>query len=519
MRITIHYNTEFKMQTVSFQSDIPADTPYQVQEWCKGYRSLTEEFDYWIDEVEGQIPTDLRGTLFRNGPGLLDRNGQSVRHPFDGDGMVCAIAFANGKAHFRNRFVQTAGFIAEQQAQKFLYRGVFGTQKPGGWLTNLFDTRLKNIANTQVIYWGGKLLALWEAAEPYRLDPNTLQTIGIDDLNGVLQPGSAFAAHPWIDPGCPELGRSPRLVNFAIKPGLSTAITLYEFALDGVLVQQQTRTVPGFAFMHDFAITPNHCLFLQNPVSFNPLPYLLGLRGAGECLTLQKNQSTQILVIPRDGSAPMKMLSVEAGFVFHHANAFEQEGELYLDSIAYADFPTVDPDQDYREVKFEALAPGQLWRFRLDLATGTVQRRLLESRCCEFPTCHPGKVGRPYRYLYLGAAHEPSGNAPLQAITKLDLASCDRQLWSAAPSGFVGEPVFIPRHPSAYANHLPTTAYSGDEDDGWLLTLVFDAQSDRTDVVILDARDLNQGAVARLHLKHHIPYGLHGTFTPEYFLP
>jgi all-trans-8'-apo-beta-carotenal 15,15'-oxygenase len=90
--------------------------------------------------------------------------------------------------------------LEEQKAGKILYRGVFGTQKPGGLLANAFDFKLKNIANTNVIYWGGKLLALWEAADPYRLDPYTLETLGKEHFNGVLSEGEAFGAHPRFDP-------------------------------------------------------------------------------------------------------------------------------------------------------------------------------------------------------------------------------------------------------------------------------------------------------------------------------
>ena len=97
--------------------------------------------------------------------------------------MVVKIAFKNGQAYFSNRFVRTEGFIKEQAAGKILYRGVFGTQKPGGWLANLFDLKLKNVANTNVIYWGEKLLALWEGERPHSLDPNTLETFGIEDLS------------------------------------------------------------------------------------------------------------------------------------------------------------------------------------------------------------------------------------------------------------------------------------------------------------------------------------------------
>ncbi|MCY7393713.1 MAG: carotenoid oxygenase family protein, partial [Leptolyngbyaceae cyanobacterium CAN_BIN12] len=219
---------------------------YQREDWQRGYNSLAQEFDYWIDEIDGEIPADLKGTLFRNGPGLLDVNGNPIHHPFDGDGMICAIAFQNGRAHFRNRFVKTEGYLAEQAAGKILYRGVFGTDKPGGWLANLLDFRLKNIANTNVVYWGGKLRALWEAAEPHALDPRTLETLGLDTLDGVLKPGDAFAAHPRIDPGCAADGDAC-LVNFSIKPGLSSTITLYEFAPDGKLLQKYAHSTPGFA--------------------------------------------------------------------------------------------------------------------------------------------------------------------------------------------------------------------------------------------------------------------------------
>ena len=113
---------------------------YSRDDWKRGYLSQHQESEYWLDHLEGDIPPELCGTLFRVGPGLLDINGYPVNHPFDGDGMVCAIAFKDGRAHFRNRFVQTQGFLEEQKAGKPLYRGVFGTQKPGGWLGNIFDT-------------------------------------------------------------------------------------------------------------------------------------------------------------------------------------------------------------------------------------------------------------------------------------------------------------------------------------------------------------------------------------------
>jgi all-trans-8'-apo-beta-carotenal 15,15'-oxygenase len=71
------------------QSKTAAQNPsYDRTDWQRGYESQLNESDYWIDEIEGEIPPDLEGTFFRNGPGLLDINGERIHHPFDGDGMV-----------------------------------------------------------------------------------------------------------------------------------------------------------------------------------------------------------------------------------------------------------------------------------------------------------------------------------------------------------------------------------------------------------------------------------------------
>lgn len=135
-------------------------------DWSSAFRNVGQELDGAVEPVSGTIPAELAGTLYRNGPGRLERGGVWMHHPFDGDGMITALRFEGGRARLRNRFVRTEGFEAEEKAGKLLYRGVFGTQKPGGLLANAFDLRLKNIANTHVVRLGDQLLALWEASSP-----------------------------------------------------------------------------------------------------------------------------------------------------------------------------------------------------------------------------------------------------------------------------------------------------------------------------------------------------------------
>ena len=166
---------------------------FSQEDWSSAYCNVEKELNNAeLKLVKGSIPKQISGTFYRNGPGRLERGGRWVHHPFDGDGMIAAFKFENGKINLTNRFVRTKEWAEEEKSQKFLYRGVFGTQKEGGVLANAFDVRLKNIANTHVIKLGDDLLALWEASSPYSLNPNTLETKGLSNLKGVLKKGEAL---------------------------------------------------------------------------------------------------------------------------------------------------------------------------------------------------------------------------------------------------------------------------------------------------------------------------------------
>ena len=484
---------------------------YERSDWASAFRNVSVELDdVPLTAVRGAIPAELRGTLYRNGPGRLERGGIWVHHPFDGDGMITAIQFEAGAARLRNRFVRTQGWLEEEQAGQVLYRGVFGSQKPGGALANAFDLRLKNIANTHVVRLGDQLLALWEAAEPHALDPVTLETRGLCTLNGLLKPGEAFSAHPRFDPG--HHG-APRMVNFGVKAGPRSTIRLMEFANQddpqagiraGDLLSERRDSFPGFAFLHDFAITPDWAVFLQNAIDFNPLPFVLGQKGAAQCLQSRPGGQAKFWLIPRDcgafaGQKP-RIFAAPDGFVFHHLNAWQEGEMLVVESIFYSDFPSIGPDTDFRTVDFEQLPEGLLEQCRINLSDGSVSTTRLSERCCEFAMVNPEREGLAARYAWMAVAERETGNDPLQAIKKLDLVSGERQIWSAAPRGFVSEPLMVPR-PGASR-----------EDEGWVLCLVWNGARCASDLVILDAASLAELAVLELPLA--IPYGLHGSFDP-----
>lgn len=174
--------------------------------------------------------------LVRNGPGNFLVGDREILHPFDGDGMIAAITIQNKKGIFRNRFVQTIDFMKERITRAVSKRGAFRTLKPGGIFTNLFDPKVKNVANTNIIYWNQKFMTLWEGGKPYFLNDKTLDTISMDeeDFNKQLKPTETFTAHPKIDPN------TNTLIAFGTQSKLSsTTVRVFEFNQQSEIIYER----------------------------------------------------------------------------------------------------------------------------------------------------------------------------------------------------------------------------------------------------------------------------------------
>ena len=400
-----------------------------AKDWAKGYTSQPTEYSYKIKDIEGQIPLDLQGTLFRNGPGLFEIGGQPIGHVFDADGMICTFNFQKETVYFQNRYVRTEGYLKEQQAQKILYRG-FGTQKSGGWLANFLNTEFKNAANTNVIYWGNKLWAMWEGGYPHQLNPETLETIGLDNLEGLLQK-ETFSAHPRII--------NDTFINFGVSGMNPQTLTIWELNQQGKKIKSSSYPVDGFSIFHDFLVTPNYYIFIKHPFKLNPLPWLLGIKSLEQCLTFDDQNPTKILIISRH-TQQMEVLKTRAFFGFHHGNAWEFEDKIYLTTICSNTFPQRERDKmELDKMSFEQPIFGQLWQLTLNLSSKTVNVQPLLERSCDFLSVNPEFVGKENRYLYLNVATQSTNKAPIQALMKYDQSNDKYQIWSPGERSFAGE--------------------------------------------------------------------------------
>jgi all-trans-8'-apo-beta-carotenal 15,15'-oxygenase len=262
-----------------------------------GFEALEEEYDYSIPaaDIEGEVPAEISGTLFRNGPGRLKIGGHKYGHWFDGDGMLNAITLDNGQAHFRNRYVRTPKYIEETAAQKILYRGV-GTQRPGGFLNNMFRFP-GNAANTSVVYHADRLLTLWEGGDPWELDPVTLETIGPHKFGGKLKRGMPFSAHGKIHP------RSGCYYNF----GMMGMLNFYKINPEGEMVRSVRHNIGNYAMCHDFAMTDKYAVFFLCPAVFRtPLKFLLGFHSIVDAMEFVDDMPTKVVVLSLDDAMPLR---------------------------------------------------------------------------------------------------------------------------------------------------------------------------------------------------------------------
>lgn len=511
----------------------------QKDAWTGAFRSQLQEFDYEITEIEGTIPDGLRGsTLFRNGPSRFERADSRVAHYLDGDGYLAKIAFSpTGTAHFTSRFVKTAEHEQETAAEAFCFRTTFGNAKANG--PTLLDLYLKNPANTHIVPWGDKLLALYEAGAPHRIDPYTLDTLGPEDLAGNLQaeplPANrlaalkrrsqgpqAMTAHPHIDPVRDRLITWTWGIDVHLGKPNSLVINLVEYDSRWRALSRKTYKMPGGAVNpHDFALTQNYYVFFENALSFDLLPYLLGKKSPADCLKLLPNQ-TKVHLIPRpDGHyanhQPL-VLDTKQWFSIHQACATEKTDgtvEIYSSGWPATEGGFLTSWSGYAP-DFDAIAPTHLWQTLIHPNAKTLTHRIAPSTigthgtpyCIAHPHTHPNEETLSNRYLYMPYCNNIGESSPPVGYLKLDThTQQQQQLWTTHPQSFAEEPVIAP-NPNSPA-----------EDAGWLLGLMYDHLKKRSALVILDTENIDKGPVCRLWLNHHLAHGLHGSWCNKYYMP
>jgi all-trans-8'-apo-beta-carotenal 15,15'-oxygenase len=445
--------------------------------------------------IEGRLPREICGTLYRNGPGLFERDGCRKRTILDGDGMIRASTFADGGVRFRTRFVATEKFRREQRAKRFLYP-TWTTPAPG-FFSNFPEIPRLSQAGVSTIVKDGILYAFDEVGHPYAIDPESLATLRPVDPRGAAQGDAiAFKAHTKTD------GATGAWVLAGTSGSPHQQLHGVLIKADGSPLLQTKTANPRGDYFHDFFWTGRHIVYHLHPAPLSPLPMLVGMRPYAENLAWRPELGSILLIVDPDDSAPPIRLEAPASWMWHAVNAYERDNTIIADFIGF-DAPDhfFGPRAIFRTIMSGhagvAHSPGKLRRFVLDMGRRTARMETLIGEHLEFPMINPRFQGLPYRFAYC-AIGDIARTWFHDGLAKIDLVSGRVEQFRFGSQAYLGEPVFVPR-PDSQA-----------EDSGWLVCELLDGGSKLSSLLVFDAQAVSAGPIAQVKFQHHLPFSFHG---------
>lgn len=456
----------------------------QLNPYVQGaYAPVEQEITATELDVVGEIPKDFAGAYYRNGPNPYN-SPTSMHHWFDGDGMVHAIHFENGKAEYRNRYVGSADFAAEK-AGKLEKAGIFYPSTP-----NSSTTVYKDTANTDVVMHNGELMALWYiSGQPVRLNARTLETVRSETFNGALP--NNVSAHSKVDINTGEF----IFFDYALYE------PFYSYGVVDASNQLKHFTqidLPGPRLPHDMAITENYSILMDLPVIFTEQ----GLKNRVWSIHNDQSLPTRFGVIPRHGNGQkIKWFDFPGCYIYHVINAWEEGDNIVLYCCkmiengrkSAAQFGLYAPMVDVLALR------AVVTKWTMNMKTGATKEEQIDDAISEFPTVNLSRVGHKTRYSYHASIPDTQTQV-FDGVLKYDLqkGSYERHDFGGAWAG--SEPAFAPRFDAQ------------DEDDGYVISFVTDVTTGGSKALILDAQNLADKPLAQISIPQRIPLGFHGTW-------
>jgi len=457
------------------------------------------EANAWDLEVEGAIPPEIDGAFFRAvpDPRWVPRRKDDVI--LSADGAINKIEFRDGRVNYALRYVRTARFVAEEQAGRSLFGAYRNPYTNDPIVAGVDGT----VANTTPIWHAGRLFMTKEDGLPYQIDPDTLATIGKWDFDGALR-SETVTAHARVDPATGEL------FFFGYEAdGLASRKVAYGIAdASGKLVREQWFDAPYCAFMHDFALTAEHAIFLAFPTTAD----LDRLKAGGPHWIHEQDRESWIGIMPRYGSVDeLRWVQGPVGVhAYHVMNAFTQGTQVVVDMcLANTNLiPFIVEDSG-----LDIQLTGGLTRWTIDLAaaTPTVDEHVL-GPFGEMPRATEADMGRAYRrgwYLSI----DPEGGKPLHngpaglafnLLLRVDLGNGTFEAMPLGQDRAINEVVHIPADDPTHG--------------GWLMAMVDrELIPDHYDqeIWIIEADEVAKGPIAKVKMPVVTREQVHGNWVPR----
>jgi carotenoid cleavage dioxygenase-like enzyme len=453
-----------------------------------GFAPIQMECDAPDLIIEGEIPRELFGTFYRNGPNpQYAPRGQ--HHWFGGDGMIHAFHIENGTVSYKNRWARTVKWGLEHKAGKSLFNGL----NPMDTDPSVEGMQTDGLANTNIIWHGDKLLALEEGHAPFELDPITLKSKGAWTFDENLV--GPMTAHPKIDPETGEM----IFFGYSVDGMLSNKMSYHVVDSSGKLITSQFFDAPYASMVHDFMVTKDYVLFPIMPLTGS----LDRAMSGGPAFAWEPEKGNHIGVMRRDASVEdIRWFKNDSSFVFHPMNAFNSGDVITCDVSEYEQaplFPNVDGSPGDPS---KSLARLSRWTIDVGQNTDDYKVEILDDSPCEFGRLDDRFAGLSYRYGYMLCAGKERSETDLlfNAIATVDHQTGTKETYEMGPEFATSEAIFVPKSDSAK------------EGEGYLLANVYDNNIDKSHLLILDAQNVSRGPLAKAHLDHRVPFGFHGNW-------
>ncbi|MHB8694353.1 MAG: carotenoid oxygenase family protein [Solirubrobacteraceae bacterium] len=456
---------------------------------------------------DGEIPVEINGGFYRVGGTWKRPTVQGLTGAFTLDGMVQALVFREGRVDFRNRWIRTPKYLAEERAGRAVFEwtdGAFGDWRAYGWgevIRNEYTHGVpQGTNNVNVFPFAGQVLASGEqGSPPIALDPITLETKGFVPWStqlsqGMHQPAcfgdAAFTVHPKWDAGTGEL------YGWTYRDG-KPYTTLHWVSPDGTVKSRDLWDAPYASLMHDMWLTPDYVVLPHQPLTVDLERIEKGLAFTGWDPTLP----ISLAVIPRhDIDAPIRWITadIEPEYILHTMSGNQQGNKILLDAPIYDRPPFPFEDQVEFGTDYVPMASGQLGRWTIDLDKGTAKTERLDDRAAEFPKVDERYYGRDYTWGFMLAGENLWS---MKTVVRRNVKTGSETSWRIADPETpvsVFEPTFVPRTPDA------------PEGDGYLIVPVSRFMENTSAFQLFDTDRVDSGPIATIELPFQIGWTPHG---------
>ena len=472
--------------------------------FAKGFNSLNKEYTETTIGNTDRLPKWLRGSLLKVGPAQFKIGKTDVKHWFDGLAMLYKFEITDTEILFSNSFIKSSQYHAHQNGK--MLHDEFATKAPLG----IFD-KIKNLVgmmlgkevldpncNVNIAKINDKFIAMTEVNNHISFNPTTLTTISKTRYTDNIK-GQMTTAHPVYDSATGELFNllieiAPRQIKYKIYK-----IKTKDTNNSSILREQIAEfSKPYLFYSHSFFLTSKYIILYAGPIETSATKLLT--HSFNEALQYNKDCKSEFIIIDRE-SGDIKYIPVAPFIFLHGINSYEtEEQQLVIDLITYENLA----DNPYNKLYLEKLAQNridiltEIKRYTLDLEQMIATPQLITDTTIEFPYINRKYHNQAYNYVWGVYRDKSCPNDFLNGLIKQNINLANEiKVWHEAEL-YPSEPIFIKN---------PT---SNNEDDGIIMTNVYDANRHLSILLFLNASDMTE--IARFDLPCHIPFTLHGNF-------